>query len=104
MGLNIFHEMEIKQYQVVDRNSPLPLGYQITSNIEKQITTRAIKPGEYIPSVRWLAAVNQLNPSTVARSYKILLKKKVIKADKTRGYKVMGHFKKPRIARINWSG
>jgi hypothetical protein len=44
-------EMGIRQYRVVDPNSPMPLWFQIVDGVEKQILARQICRGEYLPSL-----------------------------------------------------
>ena len=45
---------------------------------------------EYLPTIRWLAALNQIDPSTVLRNYQIFV---YIESDRTRGYRVTVSFR-----------
>jgi DNA-binding transcriptional regulator YhcF (GntR family) len=99
MAYSELEEMGLKQYRVVDPNSPMPLWFQIVDGFEKQIIVRKIKTGEYLPSICLLARLNGVHPATVWRSYQILKKMAWIKTDGKRGYLVVG----PRYRKIYFS-
>lgn len=56
----------------LDRNSPLPLGEQLTSQLRVLITCGRLGPGEALPTVKELAAQLSVNANTVAAAYAAL--------------------------------
>ncbi len=56
----------------VDPRESTPLWKQIEESIRRQVASRAMIPGESMPSVRDLARELRINPATVARAYQRL--------------------------------
>ncbi len=49
-----------------------PIYAQIADGFRSQITSRVLRPGEKLPSVRELAVQLSINPNTIQRSYRQL--------------------------------
>ena len=49
-----------------------PIYQQLIRQITHAITSGALKPGDRLPTIRWLAAEQVVNPNTVARAYREL--------------------------------
>src|SRR5262245_24826529 len=56
----------------IDFRSGLPIYTQIVNQIQAQIVSGIIKPGDQLPTVRALAEEMRVNFNTVARAYRIL--------------------------------
>ena len=56
----------------VDPKSYIPIFEQIKDEFKKEISLRALKPNESLPTIRDLAQNLLLNPNTVARAYREL--------------------------------
>ena len=62
----------------------MPLYAQLIEQIKKAVSTKQIKPGAALPSIRQLANDLDLNSKTVSKAYKILERDSVIQ---TKGYR-----------------
>jgi len=58
----------------LDSNSKLSIYEQIYSNFVSLITTESLKANDKMPSVREMATVLRINPNTIQKAYKLLLK------------------------------
>jgi len=56
----------------IDPTNGLAIYDQIVRQIKFAVASRAIRPGELVPSVRELAKAAAVNPNTVARAYREL--------------------------------
>ncbi len=69
----------------VDFRSPLPIYAQIVKQIQQQVLSGQLKPGDQLPTVRQLAAELRVNFNTVARAYRILDESGLISTQQGRG-------------------
>lgn len=69
----------------LDFRSGLPIYMQIVNQIQTQITSGMLKPGDQLPTVRALAQELRVNFNTVARSYRLLDDAGVISTQQGRG-------------------
>jgi len=56
----------------LNKNDKQPLYYQLYQQIKNLILNQAIKPGEKLPSIRYLAKMMEINNSTVVNAYRLL--------------------------------
>lgn len=59
-------------FMKIDLNSIVPVYTQIKNNIQFAIASGVLKPGDRLPSVRELSEQINVNPNTVAKSYRDL--------------------------------
>lgn len=69
----------------LDFHSGLPIYTQIVNQIQSQLASKIIKPGDQLPTVRALAEDLGVNFNTIARAYRILDKLRIISAQQGRG-------------------
>jgi GntR family transcriptional regulator len=68
-----------------DFRSGLPIYTQIVNQVQSQIASRILKPGDQLPTVRALAEELRVNFNTVARAYRILDEARIISTQQGRG-------------------
>lgn len=69
----------------IDFRSGLPIYTQIVNQVQSQIATGILKPGDQLPTVRALAEELRVNFNTVARAYRILDEARIISTQQGRG-------------------
>ena len=69
----------------IDFRSGLPIYIQIVNQIQAQIASGILKPGDQLPTVRALAEEVRVNFNTVARAYRILDEARIISTQQGRG-------------------
>jgi GntR family transcriptional regulator len=69
----------------IDFRSGLPIYTQIVNQVQSQIASAIIKPGDQLPTVRALAEELRVNFNTVARAYRILDEARIISTQQGRG-------------------
>jgi GntR family transcriptional regulator len=69
----------------IDFRSGLPIYTQIVNQVQTQIVSGIIKPGDQLPTVRALAEELRVNFNTVARAYRILDEARIISTQQGRG-------------------
>ncbi len=69
----------------IDLRSDVPITNQIVEQIQHQLATGHLKPGDQLPSVRALALDLRVNFNTVARAYRILDEAGIISTQQGRG-------------------
>ena len=69
----------------IDFRSGLPIYTQIVNQVQSQIASGIIKPGDQLPTVRALAEELRVNFNTVARAYRILDEARIISTQQGRG-------------------
>jgi GntR family transcriptional regulator len=69
----------------IDFRSGLPIYTQIVNQIQTQVVSRFLKPGDQLPTVRALAEELRVNFNTVARAYRILDEARIISTQQGRG-------------------
>jgi GntR family transcriptional regulator len=69
----------------IDFRSGLPIYTQIVNQVQSQIATSILKPGDQLPTVRALAEELRVNFNTVARAYRILDEARIISTQQGRG-------------------
>ncbi len=78
----------------INPSAPTPVYEQIVSQVKYAVASGELRPGDALPSVRQLAVDLLVNPNTVARAYRELVRDGVV--DSRRG---LGLFISPRAAR-----
>ena len=56
----------------IDPTSAVPIYVQVVDQIKALVATRAVRPGDALPSVRELAAKMRINRNTAAKAYQTL--------------------------------
>ena len=69
----------------IDFRSGLPIYTQIVNQIQAQVVTGLLKPGDQLPTVRALAEDLRVNFNTVARAYRLLDEARIISTQQGRG-------------------
>jgi GntR family transcriptional regulator len=69
----------------IDFRSGLPIYTQIVNEIQAQVVTGVLKPGDQLPTVRALAEELRVNFNTVARAYRLLDEARIISTQQGRG-------------------
>lgn len=69
----------------IDFRSGLPIYAQIVNQIQAQVASGILKPGDQLPTVRALAEELRVNFNTVARAYRILDEERIISTQQGRG-------------------
>ena len=69
----------------IDFRSGLPIYTQIVNQVQSQIASGILKPGDQLPTVRALAEELRVNFNTVARAYRILDEARIISTQQGRG-------------------
>jgi GntR family transcriptional regulator len=69
----------------IDFRSGLPIYIQIVNQVQAQIASGTLKPGDQLPTVRALAEELRVNFNTVARAYRILDEARIISTQQGRG-------------------
>ncbi len=72
-------------YLTIEHNSGVSVSAQIVAQVKYLVVSGKLKPGERIPSVRALASELKLNPTTVARIYRLLEADEIICTQPGRG-------------------
>ena len=69
----------------IDFRSGLPIYIQIVNQIQTQVASGVLHPGDQLPTVRSLAEELRVNFNTVARAYRILDEARIISTQQGRG-------------------
>jgi GntR family transcriptional regulator len=69
----------------IDIRSGLPIYTQIVNQIQSQVVSGILQPGDQLPTVRALAEEMRVNFNTVARAYRILDEERIISTQQGRG-------------------
>jgi GntR family transcriptional regulator len=69
----------------IDFRSGLPIYTQIVDQVQAQVASEILKPGDQLPTVRALAEELRVNFNTVARAYRILDEARIISTQQGRG-------------------
>lgn len=69
----------------IDFRSGLPIYTQIVNQVQAQVASEILKPGDQLPTVRALAEDLRVNFNTVARAYRILDEARIISTQQGRG-------------------
>ncbi|HSM71070.1 MAG TPA: GntR family transcriptional regulator [Anaerolineales bacterium] len=69
----------------IDFRSGLPIYTQIVNQVQTQVVSDVLKPGDQLPTVRALAEDLRVNFNTVARAYRILDEERIISTQQGRG-------------------
>jgi GntR family transcriptional regulator len=81
----------------IDFRSGLPIYTQIVNQVQAQVASSVLKPGDQLPTVRALAEDLRINFNTVARAYRILDEARIISTQQGRGTYIT-EIPPPRIA------
>jgi len=69
----------------IDFRSGLPIYTQIVNQVQAQVASGILQPGDQLPTVRALAEDLRVNFNTVARAYRILDEERIISTQQGRG-------------------
>src|SRR5574341_1863469 len=69
----------------IDFRSGLPIYTQIVNQVQAQVVSGILKPGDQLPTVRALAEDLRVNFNTIARAYRILDEARIISTQQGRG-------------------
>ena len=69
----------------IDFRSGLPIYTQIVNQVQTQVASGILKPGDQLPTVRALAEELRVNFNTIARAYRILDETRIISTQQGRG-------------------
>lgn len=69
----------------IDFRSGLPIYTQIVTQVQAQVASGVLQPGDQLPTVRALAEELRVNFNTVARAYRILDEERIISTQQGRG-------------------
>lgn len=69
----------------IDFRSDLPIYTQIVNQVQAQVISGILQPGDQLPTVRALAEELRVNFNTVARAYRILDEARIISTQQGRG-------------------
>lgn len=69
----------------IDFRSGLPIYTQIVNQVQTQVASGMLNPGDQLPTVRALAEDLRVNFNTVARAYRILDEERIISTQQGRG-------------------
>jgi len=69
----------------IDFRSGLPIYTQIVHQVQAQVASGILQPGDQLPTVRALAEELRVNFNTVARAYRILDEERIISTQQGRG-------------------
>jgi GntR family transcriptional regulator len=69
----------------IDFRSGLPIYTQIVNQVQAQVASGILKPGDQLPTVRALAEELRVNFNTIARAYRILDEERIISTQQGRG-------------------
>ena len=69
----------------IDFRSGLPIYTQIVNQVQAQVVSGRLKPGDQLPTVRALAEELRVNFNTIARAYRILDEARIISTQQGRG-------------------
>jgi len=69
----------------IDFRSGLPIYTQVVNQVQAQVVSGVLKPGDQLPTVRALAEELRVNFNTVARAYRLLDEARIISTQQGRG-------------------
>jgi len=69
----------------IDFRSGLPIYTQIVNQMQAQVASGVLQPGDQLPTVRALAEELRVNFNTIARAYRILDEERIISTQQGRG-------------------
>ena len=69
----------------IDFRSGLPIYTQIVNQVQAQVASGLLQPGDQLPTVRALAENLRVNFNTIARAYRILDEERIISTQQGRG-------------------
>jgi len=69
----------------LDFRSGTPIYTQVVEQVQQQVVSGALKPGDQLPTVRALASELRVNFNTVARAYRLLDEAGIISTQQGRG-------------------
>lgn len=72
-------------YPEIDKDSPIPLYYQISQHVQKQIELGELKPGDYLPTERELQERFGVSRATIRRSISDLVYAGLLERRRSRG-------------------
>src|ERR1700733_15773131 len=72
------------QWQI-EYNSGIPVYRQIINQVSAAVNAGTFKPGDQLPTIRWLSERLNVNPNTVAKAYRELELKGIIVSERGSG-------------------
>ncbi len=92
-------------FRALDPDGTAPLNDQLARRLGALITDRRLRPDDYLPPIRLLAAKLHVSPTTVVSAYEILRTKSLVESSSTRGLRVLGTESSAPAPRIRaWTG
>ena len=79
-----------RQLLSIQTSSGVPIYRQIIDQIRTRIATGQLAGGQFLPSVRQVAADLEINPMTVSKAYSLLEKDQVLRHVRGQGMMVQG--------------
>lgn len=70
---------------VLDKNTPIPLYYQLKEIIKEKIESGELKPGDVLPSERELSQTHQISRPTIRQALKELVNEGLLHREKGKG-------------------
>src|ERR1700758_237959 len=71
-------------------SSGVPIYRQLLDQVRAQIATGRLAPGQFLPSVRQVAAELTVNPMTVSKAYSLLERDGIVELVRGQGMRVIG--------------
>src|SRR5512133_1865483 len=81
----------------IDLSSQKPVYKQLIQSVHDLIDSKAIKEGDYLPSMNELSAELEISKETVKKAYSILREEEIIESAHGKGFFVTNKGKKTRI-------
>jgi GntR family transcriptional regulator len=72
----------------IDYSSAVPVYEQVKKHIKQAVAKRMLLEDQLLPSQRELASLMKINPNTIARSYRELVREGIISGRTGKGYRV----------------
>ncbi len=81
----------------IDRTAKIPPYLQIVDQVKQMVAVGKVKPGEHLPTVRYLARELNINPNTVAKAYVTLGQEHIVIARRGGGTQVLNSSGDPQL-------
>ena len=75
----------------IDRKTNIPPYLQIVEQVKQMVAAGQLKPGEHLPTVRYLARRLSINPNTVVKAYVMLGQENIVISRRGGGTQVLNN-------------